>query len=57
MLEADESLLDRLIQGSRKHAVRRIEEMKAVTDLLQDLHVEPRVSQAALAWLQELVNS
>jgi 3-hydroxyisobutyrate dehydrogenase-like beta-hydroxyacid dehydrogenase len=56
MLEADESLLDRLIQGSRKHAVRRIEEMKAATDLLFDLHVEPRVSLAALAWLQELAN-
>jgi 3-hydroxyisobutyrate dehydrogenase-like beta-hydroxyacid dehydrogenase len=57
LLEADESLLDRLIQGSRKHALRRTEEMKAATDLLYDLHVEPRVSLAALAWLQELADS
>jgi 3-hydroxyisobutyrate dehydrogenase-like beta-hydroxyacid dehydrogenase len=57
MLEADEALLDRLINGSRKHAVRRIEEMQAATQLLHDLHVEPRVSQAALGWLQELAHS
>lgn len=56
LLEADASLLDRLIQGSRKHALRRTEEMQAATDLLNDLHVEPRVSQAALGWLQELAN-
>jgi len=56
LLEADASLLDRLLQGSRKHALRRTEEMQAATDLLNDLHVEPRVSQAALGWLQELAN-
>jgi 3-hydroxyisobutyrate dehydrogenase-like beta-hydroxyacid dehydrogenase len=54
LIEADASLFDRLIEGSRKHAVRRIEEMRAATDLLNDLHIEPRISQAALAWLQEL---
>jgi 3-hydroxyisobutyrate dehydrogenase-like beta-hydroxyacid dehydrogenase len=57
MLAADESLLDRLINGSRKHAGRRIEEMQAATELLQALHIEPRVSQAAVGWLQELANS
>lgn len=54
LVEADGALLDRLIEGSRKHAVRRTEEMRAATDLLHELDVEPRVSQAALAWLEEL---
>jgi 3-hydroxyisobutyrate dehydrogenase-like beta-hydroxyacid dehydrogenase len=54
LLAADAALLDRLIEGSRKHAARRIEEMAAASDLLIDLHVEPRISRAALAWLQEL---
>lgn len=57
LIEADAKLLDRLIEGSRKHAVRRVEEMIAATELLHDLHVEPRISQAALGWLQELANS
>jgi len=57
LIEADEALLDRLIEGSRKHAVRRTEEMIAATDLLHDLHIEPRIAQAALAWLQELAKN
>ncbi len=57
LIEADAALLDRLIEGSRKHAVRRIEEMIAATDLLHDLNVEPRIAQAALGWLQELAKS
>lgn len=54
LVEADESLLDRLIEGSHRHAVRRTEEMRAATELLHDLHMKPYISQAALAWLQEL---
>ncbi|HLI91575.1 MAG TPA: DUF1932 domain-containing protein [Ktedonobacteraceae bacterium] len=57
LVAADAALLDRLIEGSRKHAARRIEEMKAASELLTDLNVEPRISQAALGWLQELERS
>lgn len=57
LVEADASLFDRLIEGSRKHAVRRIEEMRSVADLLHDLHIEPHISQAALARLQELAKN
>jgi 3-hydroxyisobutyrate dehydrogenase-like beta-hydroxyacid dehydrogenase len=57
LVTADAALLDRLIEGSRKHAVRRVEEMRAATDLLHDLDVEPRVSQAALGWLEKLAHS
>jgi len=47
-------LLDRLLDGSRVHAVRRIEEMEAACELLRALGVEPRVAAAAVGVLQQL---
>jgi len=47
-------LLDRLVEGSRLHARRRVHEMEAACELLADLGVEPRVASAALASLEEL---
>jgi hypothetical protein len=55
LASADEALLDRLVEGSRKHALRRTEEMQAAAELLRDLRVEPRVSLAALGWLQSFL--
>jgi 3-hydroxyisobutyrate dehydrogenase-like beta-hydroxyacid dehydrogenase len=46
-----ERLLDRFLEGSRTHAVRRTEEMRAAADYLEELGVPPRVAQAAAAWL------
>jgi 3-hydroxyisobutyrate dehydrogenase-like beta-hydroxyacid dehydrogenase len=51
---ADAAYLERLIDGSRRHAARRGEEMAAAVAMLEDLGVEPRVSAAAEAWLREL---
>jgi 3-hydroxyisobutyrate dehydrogenase-like beta-hydroxyacid dehydrogenase len=51
---ADESLVDRLVDGSTQHAVRRIAEMEAAADLLRELGVEPHVAQAAAAVLRGL---
>ena len=51
---ADASLLDRLVEGSRVHAVRRVEEMAAAVAMLEELGVEPRVARAAGEWLTEL---
>jgi 3-hydroxyisobutyrate dehydrogenase-like beta-hydroxyacid dehydrogenase len=51
---ASPALLDRLLTGSRAHAARRVHEMEAARDMLGDLGVEPRVSEAALAWLSRL---
>ena len=42
-----EPLLERLLSGSRLHAVRRVEEMRAAAAYLEDLGVEPRVASAA----------
>jgi 3-hydroxyisobutyrate dehydrogenase-like beta-hydroxyacid dehydrogenase len=51
---ADERLLQRLIDGSRTHASRRVEEMEAAVAMLGDLGLEPRVATAARDWLQSL---
>jgi 3-hydroxyisobutyrate dehydrogenase-like beta-hydroxyacid dehydrogenase len=52
LARADAGLVGRLIDGSRKHAVRRTEEMAAASAMLEELGVEPRVARAAEAWLR-----
>lgn len=49
-----EPLLERLLTGSRTHAVRRAEEMYAAAELVRELGVPPRVATAAAAWLEQL---
>jgi 3-hydroxyisobutyrate dehydrogenase-like beta-hydroxyacid dehydrogenase len=49
-----EPLLERLVEGSRRHAVRRVDEMEAARELLLELGVEPRVAAASAAVLAEL---
>ena len=51
-----EPLLERLLAGSVTHAARRLDEMEAAAAYLEELGIEPRVSQAAGAWLRELVH-
>jgi 3-hydroxyisobutyrate dehydrogenase-like beta-hydroxyacid dehydrogenase len=46
--------LERLLEGSRAHAVRRVDEMEAARELLIELGDEPRVAGAALASLRDL---
>jgi 3-hydroxyisobutyrate dehydrogenase-like beta-hydroxyacid dehydrogenase len=52
-----EPLLDRLLEGSRTHAARRVDEMDAARDLLLELGVEPRVAAASAALLSELAEA
>jgi len=54
LLEADGAALDRMVAGSRRHATRRAHEMDDVAALLRELGVEPRVSDAARGWLEQL---
>jgi 3-hydroxyisobutyrate dehydrogenase-like beta-hydroxyacid dehydrogenase len=54
LAEADASTVDRLVEGSQKHAVRREHEMRAAAQLLEDLGVPPRVSLASRDWLRDL---
>jgi len=48
------ALLRRLVDGSRRHAARRVDEMDAACDLLASLGVEPRIAAASRAILAEL---
>jgi 3-hydroxyisobutyrate dehydrogenase-like beta-hydroxyacid dehydrogenase len=51
---ADGSTVERLITGSRRHAVRRSHEMDAAAQLLDSLGVPARVSRASRDWLRDL---
>jgi 3-hydroxyisobutyrate dehydrogenase-like beta-hydroxyacid dehydrogenase len=57
MTGADARLVRRLIEGSRTHAARRVEEMAAAVAMLEELDVEPRVAAASEAWLRSLAAS
>ena len=46
--------LDRLEEGSVVHAVRRADEMSAAAQLLAELGIPARVTEASLAWLTQL---
>jgi 3-hydroxyisobutyrate dehydrogenase-like beta-hydroxyacid dehydrogenase len=51
---ADAALLDRLVTGSARHAARRVGEVRDAGELLAELGVEPRVTEAAGGWLAQL---
>jgi 3-hydroxyisobutyrate dehydrogenase-like beta-hydroxyacid dehydrogenase len=50
-------LLERLVEGSRRHAVRRVDEMEAARELLHELGVEPRIAAASVAVLADFAAS
>jgi 3-hydroxyisobutyrate dehydrogenase-like beta-hydroxyacid dehydrogenase len=49
-----EPLLERLLDGSRRHAARRVDEMEAARELLVELGVEPRIASASASLLAGL---
>jgi 3-hydroxyisobutyrate dehydrogenase-like beta-hydroxyacid dehydrogenase len=53
----DEAGIERMEEGSRRHAARRAHEMADVAALLRELGVEPRVAEAAKAQLEALPRS
>ncbi|HUB40163.1 MAG TPA: DUF1932 domain-containing protein [Streptosporangiaceae bacterium] len=53
--DASAATVDRLERGSIQHARRRMDEMKAAGDLLDELGVPPRVARASQAWLEQLM--
>jgi 3-hydroxyisobutyrate dehydrogenase-like beta-hydroxyacid dehydrogenase len=56
LVEADGELLRRLVEGSQVHARRRVGEMSAAVEMLEELGVEPRIAAASGAWLQSLAD-
>jgi 3-hydroxyisobutyrate dehydrogenase-like beta-hydroxyacid dehydrogenase len=57
LLRADAATLERLVTGSRTHALRRTHEMDAAADLLDSLGVPARVARASRDWLRDLYRS
>ena len=51
---ATATTLDRLEDGSVRHAVRRADEMTAAAELLGQLGIPPRVAGASAEWLRQL---
>jgi 3-hydroxyisobutyrate dehydrogenase-like beta-hydroxyacid dehydrogenase len=56
LVRADAATLQRLLTGSKTHAVRRIHEMEAAERLLGDLGVPARVTRASRDWLTDLAD-
>jgi 3-hydroxyisobutyrate dehydrogenase-like beta-hydroxyacid dehydrogenase len=52
-----EPLLERFVEGSHRHAARRVEEMEAARELLLELGVEPHIAAASASVLAELAAS
>jgi len=55
--KADAALVQRLVEGSRTHAVRRAHEMREVVALLNHLGVPPAISSASVEVLERLAKS
>jgi 3-hydroxyisobutyrate dehydrogenase-like beta-hydroxyacid dehydrogenase len=53
----DEDTLDHFLEGSRKHARRRADEMSAATEQMRELGVEPRIAAATRDQLAALRDS
>jgi 3-hydroxyisobutyrate dehydrogenase-like beta-hydroxyacid dehydrogenase len=51
---ANESTLDRIVDGTYRHAVRRASEMAAAADMLVDLGVQPDIAAASRDMLERL---
>ena len=49
-----EPLLERLLSGTRAHAARRVDEMRAAAAYLEALGVEPRIASAAADVIQQI---
>jgi 3-hydroxyisobutyrate dehydrogenase-like beta-hydroxyacid dehydrogenase len=55
LADASVATVDRLELGSIQHARRRMDEMMAAGDLLDELGVPSRVARASQAWLEQLM--
>jgi len=51
---ADGALLSRLLEGSELHAVRRVDEMRAAREMLDELGSPGRMTDATIGWLEVL---
>ncbi|MFJ3799851.1 DUF1932 domain-containing protein [Streptomyces sp. NPDC090088] len=56
LTRADAATLDRLVDGSKRHAVRRTAELRAAADMLDDLGVRPLMTEASRDLLVRLLS-
>jgi 3-hydroxyisobutyrate dehydrogenase-like beta-hydroxyacid dehydrogenase len=52
----DEALLRRLVTGTAAHAARRVDEMEATVELLEELNVDPVMTIATAARLRRMAD-
>jgi 3-hydroxyisobutyrate dehydrogenase-like beta-hydroxyacid dehydrogenase len=57
LVASDASTVDRMETGSYKHALRRSHEMAAAADLLGELGIPPRVTEASQLWLEQFTRA
>ncbi len=55
LIDGNDALIDRFIEGSKMHALRRSHELEAVVEMLKDNRVDPVMSRATLKSLQNLI--
>ncbi len=55
VIGGNDTLIDRFLEGSKTHALRRSHELEAVVQMLEAQHIEPVMSLATLASLKKLI--
>ncbi len=55
VIGGNDDLIDRFLEGSKTHALRRSHELEAVVDMLDGLHIDPVMSSATLTSLLNLI--
>ena len=57
LMASDATTVERLLERSRVHAVRREEEMAAAAEMLRSLGLEPIIAEATRAWLARVASA
>ncbi|MDI9880545.1 NAD(P)-dependent oxidoreductase [Flectobacillus longus] len=57
LVGGNDEIIDRFVEGSRTHALRRMHEMEAVIEMLEDKGVEPIVTRGTRNNLEKLLKS
>ncbi len=55
LIGGNDALIDRFIEGSKTHALRRSHELEAIIEMLKDNRVDPVMSRVTLKSLQNLI--
>ncbi len=55
VIGGNDELIDRFVEGSKTHAIRRMQEMEAVVNMLQEKGIDPIMSRATKDNLQKLI--